>query len=40
MVDNPDLKHSRENLDFGKGFYLTPIYEQAKKLVRTFQATW
>lgn len=24
-----DLKHSRENVDFGKGFYTTPLYEQA-----------
>lgn len=25
----PDLKHSRENVDFGRGFYTTPIFEQA-----------
>ena len=25
----PDLIHSRENVDFGRGFYTTPIYEQA-----------
>lgn len=23
----PDTAHSRDYLDFGKGFYLTPIYE-------------
>ena len=37
IVDNPDLKHSRENLDFGKGFYLTPIYEQAKNWCERFK---
>ena len=30
-VDKPDLLHSRSNVDFGKGFYVTPIYEQAEK---------
>lgn len=28
-VKNPDLKHSRDYLDFGKGFYLTSMREQA-----------
>ena len=28
-VQTPDLVHSRENLDFGRGFYTTPLYEQA-----------
>ena len=28
-INKPDLKHSRPNVDFGKGFYTTPIYEQA-----------
>ena len=27
-IENPDLKHSRDNVDFGRGFYATPIYEQ------------
>lgn len=27
----PDLNHSRSYLDFGKGFYLTPYYDQAYK---------
>ena len=27
VVDHPDLAHSRGNGDFGKGFYVTPIYE-------------
>jgi hypothetical protein len=30
-VEKPDLSHSRINVDFGKGFYTTPIYEQAEK---------
>lgn len=28
-ISKPDLLHSRENVDFGRGFYTTPIYEQA-----------
>lgn len=27
IVDKPDVYHSREHLDFGKGFYLTTLYE-------------
>ena len=30
-LDKPDLEHSRDNVDFGRGFYTTPIYEQAVK---------
>lgn len=30
-VGLPDLEHSRMNVDFGKGFYTTPIYDQAVK---------
>ena len=30
-IEKPDLLHSRPNLDFGKGFYLTSIREQAVK---------
>lgn len=26
-IAKPDLKHSRLNVDFGRGFYTTPIYE-------------
>jgi hypothetical protein len=29
IVKKPDTNHSRENLDFGKGFYMTTLYEQA-----------
>ena len=31
VVDKPDLIHSRDNIDFVKGFYTTPIYEQSVK---------
>ena len=30
-IETPDIKHSRKNVDFGKGFYVTPIYDQALK---------
>ncbi len=29
IISNPDTSHSRDKLDFGKGFYLTTIREQA-----------
>lgn len=29
IVDNPDVFHSTRNLDFGKGFYVTSVKEQA-----------
>ena len=35
-VSAPDVDHSRKNVDFGKGFYLTPIYDQAKKWAEKF----
>ncbi|MBP5418423.1 MAG: DUF3990 domain-containing protein [Bacteroidales bacterium] len=31
IVAHPDTSHSRNYLDFGRGFYLTSIYEQAEK---------
>lgn len=34
-VTKPDTVHSRNYLDFGKGFYLTSIYEQAVKIHRS-----
>lgn len=37
VVDKPDLEHSRANVDFGKGFYTTPIYEQAEKWCSRFK---
>lgn len=33
----PDLVHSRDNVDFGRGFYTTPIYEQAAKWCERFK---
>lgn len=36
MVDKPDTLHSREFLDFGKGFYLTSIEDQAIKYAQRF----
>lgn len=36
IIESPDVKHSRDLLDFGKGFYLTPLVEQAKKYAQRF----
>ncbi|MGN0720454.1 MAG: DUF3990 domain-containing protein [Anaerovoracaceae bacterium] len=36
-VSNPDLEHSRPNVDFGRGFYTTPIYTQAVKWSEKFK---
>lgn len=36
-VAQPDLSHSRPNLDFGRGFYVTPFYEQAVKWCSRFK---
>lgn len=36
-VSSPDVYHSRDNVDFGKGFYLTPIREQAEKWAARFK---
>ena len=30
-VAKPDTMHSRRNVDFGPGFYTTPLREQAEK---------
>ena len=35
-IQNPDLLHSRSKLDFGKGFYLTPLRIQAEKYGERF----
>ena len=44
VVDQPDTQHSREYLDFGRGFYLTSFYEQAVRYAQRFkrrgQAAW
>ncbi|WP_036610873.1 DUF3990 domain-containing protein [Oribacterium sp. P6A1] len=31
IVQNPDINHSYRPLDFGKGFYVTTVKEQAEK---------
>lgn len=36
IVEHPDVYHSREHLDFGKGFYLTVLREQAQKYAARF----
>lgn len=35
-VEIPDIIHSCDYLDFGKGFYLTSIHEQAVKYAQRF----
>ncbi len=35
-VVKPDIIHSRDYLDFGKGFYLTSIHEQAVRYAQRF----
>ncbi len=35
-VIKPDIIHSRDYLDFGKGFYLTSIHEQAIRYAQRF----
>ena len=36
-IEQPDLVHSRPNVDFGRGFYVTPLYEQAAKWCGKFK---
>ncbi len=36
-VLSPDTVHSRDNLDFGKGFYLTSLQNQAISYAQRFQ---
>ena len=36
-IAEPDLVHSRTNVDFGRGFYVTPLYEQAAKWCGKFR---
>lgn len=35
-VEHPETVYSRDYLDFGKGFYLTSIYDQAVKYAQRF----
>lgn len=36
VVSNPDTIHSRDYLDFGRGFYVTTIREQAVRYAQRF----
>lgn len=36
-IQVPDLAHSRDNVDFGKGFYTTPLHQQAAKWCERFK---
>lgn len=36
-IELPDINHSRECLDFGKGFYLTTLHNQAVKYAQRFK---
>lgn len=36
-IVRPDIKYSRINVDFGKGFYTTPLLEQAQKWCNKFR---
>ena len=36
VVDHPDVVHSRTNLDFGRGFYMTAMYDQAVRYAERF----
>ena len=35
-IPHPDLQHSRPRLDFGVGFYLTPLRAQAERYAERF----
>ncbi|MDD6552532.1 MAG: DUF3990 domain-containing protein [Prevotellaceae bacterium] len=37
IIDKPDVLHSREALDFGKGFYVTVLHEQAVRYAERFK---
>ena len=36
VVSKPDVYHSRKHLDFGIGFYLTPLEQQAREYGQRF----
>lgn len=37
IVEFPDTMHSRNYLDFGRGFYLTSLYDQAIRYAQRFK---
>lgn len=36
VIEHPDVFHSRTAVDFGRGFYTTPLAEQAESWARRF----
>ena len=36
VVEHPDVLHSRPAVDFGRGFYTTPLAEQAESWAKSF----
>ena len=36
IIELADVYHSCDHLDFGKGFYLTSLYDQARKYAMRF----
>jgi len=36
-IEKPDISFSRDNVDFGRGFYTTPIWEQAESWAKRFK---
>lgn len=38
-IQKLDLNHYRKNVDFGRWFYVTPLYEQAVKWNKKFKKT-
>ncbi len=36
-IQKPDINFSREDVDFGRGFYTTPLLEQAEKWCEKFK---
>ncbi|MCR4810991.1 MAG: DUF3990 domain-containing protein [Bacteroidales bacterium] len=37
VVEHLDIQHSRKYLDFGRGFYMTTLYEQAERYAQRFK---
>ena len=37
IVESPDTNHSRNYLDFGRGFYLTSFHDQAVRYAQRFK---
>lgn len=35
-IPSPDIRHSRDHLDFGRGFYLAPLESQARSYGQRF----